>query len=119
MKNFETLCKELGERPDFQVTSTGIDGGMGVFTRGPMRRMTVIWSNSFGWEHVSVDGKKHTPDWDEMCQVKDMFFCEDECCIQYHPAKEHYVNHAPHCLHIWRPVEKHAGPLPVPPDIFV
>ena len=54
-----------------------------------------------------------------MCQVKDMFFCEDECCIQYHPAEEHYVNHAPYCLHIWRPVEKHAGPLPVPPDIFV
>lgn len=119
MKDFTTLYKELNERTDFEIMGTNLTGGMGRFIRGPKRRMTVVWSNAFGWEHVSIDGKKRMPEWDEMCELKDMFFYEDECCVQYHPAKEHYVNNTPYCLHIWRPVEKVSGALPIPPDIFV
>lgn len=39
--------------------------------------------------------------------------------IEYHPAKSEYVNNVQYCLHIWKPVEKFAGKLPIPPSLFV
>lgn len=114
MKDLTTLQKELETREDFQIKSFDFIGGIGVFIRGPKRGMTVVWSNDGGWEHVSLDGKKRTPEWDEMCEIKDMFFKPDEWCVQFHPAKDDYVNISPHCLHIWRPVEKFTGPMPLP-----
>ena len=92
---------------------------MGEFIRGSKRRMTVIWSFGGGWEHISMDGKKRMPTWEEMSELKDMFFDEDECCVQYHPPKSEYVNNIPYCLHLWKPVEKYSGTLPVPPSLFV
>ena len=64
----------------------------------------VIASDGAGWEHVSVSGRDRCPTWDEMCQVKAMFWDEDDCVIQYHPPKRDYVNIHPYCLHMWRPV---------------
>ena len=90
-----------------------------MFTKGSLKNMTVIWSYCGGWEHVSIDGKKRMPTWDEMCQLKDMFFTEDECCVQYHPQKSEYVNNIPYCLHIWKPIEQYSGALPVPPSLLV
>lgn len=119
MKDLRTLYRELEDRPDFEITRTTIDGGMGVFTKGPKKKMTVVWSHAAGWEHVSIDGKRRIPDWEEMCELKDMFFKEDECCVQYHPPKSDYVNTAPYCLHIWRPIERYAGKLPMPPKILI
>lgn len=118
MKNIQKLYKELEERTDFRTLKKGFDGGMGVFTSGTMRKMTIIWSFSGGWEHVSIDGKKRTPDWEEMCRLKDMFFEDNECCVQYHPPKIEYVNNIPYCLHIWKPIEKYSGTLPMPPSIL-
>lgn len=64
---------------------------------------TIIWGrNENGQEHVSMNGKDHTPTWDDMCTLKDLFFNDDEECFQIHPKKTEYVNLAPHCLHIWR-----------------
>lgn len=119
MKSLKKLYEELSLRDDFKVIENGFDGGMGIFTRGPLKNMTVIWSYCGGWEHVSIDGKKRTPTWEEMCQIKDLFFENDECCVQYHPAKSEYVNNVQYCLHIWKPVEKFAGKLPIPPSLFV
>lgn len=119
MKSLKQLYSELQQREDFKVLQISFDGGAGVFTSGTMRNMTVIWSYTGGWEHVSIDGKKRTPDWEEMCKLKDMFFDNDECCVQYHPPKSEYVNNAPYCLHIWKPIEKNNGKLPIPPSIFV
>jgi len=68
-----------------------------------------------GWEHLSVTGKK-IPDWDMMCKFKDMFWNEDEVCVQYHPRKEDYVNVNETTLHIWRPI---AQPLPTPPTYMI
>lgn len=79
----------------------------------------VYVSFSGGWEHVSIDGKKRLPDWNEMCELKDMFFRDDECCVEYHPPKSEYVNNAPYCLHIWKPIEQYSGKLPMPPSLFV
>lgn len=55
------------------------------------------------------------PSWDDMCQLKDMFFKENETVVQYHPAKSEYVNNMPNCLHLWRPTN---GALPTPPSIM-
>lgn len=119
MKNLNQLYEELRNRTDFDILQTGFDGGMGIFTNGNLRGMTVIWSYGGGWEHVSIDGKKRMPTWDEMCQIKDMFFDENECCVQYHPPKSEYVNNAKYCLHIWKPIEQYSGKLPVPNSLLV
>ena len=119
MKNLKQLYEELETRRDFQIIKKGFDGGMGVFTKGSLKNMTVIWSYGGGWEHVSIDGKNRTPTWDEMCSIKDMFFSDDECCVQYHPPKSEYVNNIPHCLHIWKPIEQYSSALPIPPSLFV
>lgn len=119
MKPIKQLYEELSSRNDFGILCAGFDGGMGVFTRGTQRGMTVIWSWGGGWEHVSMDGKNRMPTWEEMCQLKDMFFTEEECCVQYHPPKSEYVNNIPYCLHIWKPIEKYGVILPIPPSLFV
>jgi|HubBroStandDraft_2_1064218.scaffolds.fasta_scaffold35064_3 hypothetical protein len=77
----------------------------------------VIVSDGEGWDHVSVGvAGKHLPSWGVMCQVKDMFFEDDEVVIQYHPAKSMYVNNHPGILHLWRP---QAQQLPLPPTWMV
>lgn len=71
------------------------------------------------WEHVSVstNDERHTlPTWTEMCFVKDLFWSEDDCVVQYHPPRADYVNHHPGCLHLWRP---RSGSLPRPPSFLV
>lgn len=119
MKPIKQLYEELSGRNDFRILRTGFDGGMGKFSRGSQRGMTVMWSWGGGWEHVSMDGKNRMPTWEEMCQLKDMFFTEEECCVQYHPPKSEYINNIPYCLHIWKPIEKYSGILPIPPSLFV
>ena len=44
MKNLKQLYDELKSRKDFQIIRTGFDGGMGEFTKGSIKGMTVIWS---------------------------------------------------------------------------
>lgn len=119
MKNLKQLYEELSNRLDFIVDIKGFDGRKGHFISGSQKGMTVIWSCGGGWEHVSMDGKKRMPTWEEMCQLKDMFFEDNECCVQYHLPKSEYVNNIPYCLHIWKPIEKHSGVLPIPPSLFV
>jgi hypothetical protein len=55
-----------------------------------------------GWEHVSVSLTHRTPNWAEMCWVKSEFWNEDEQVMEFHPAKDQYVNHHANCLHLWR-----------------
>ena len=68
------------------------------------------------WEHVSVSLKHRTPNWTEMCWVKDLFWSEDELVVQFHPPRSDYVDHHPYCLHLWRPLDGH---IRTPPSIFV
>ncbi len=54
-------------------------------------------------EHASVSrvtGDK-LPTWEEMCDLKDIFWEDEEECIQIHPRKSDYVNLVGNCLHIW------------------
>lgn len=54
------------------------------------------------WQHVSVSLKKRVPTWEEMNFIKDLFWKEDDCVVQFHPPKEDYVNNCEYCLHLWR-----------------
>ena len=76
----------------------------------------VIASDALGWEHVSVSRRDRCPTWDEMCQIKALFWEESDCVIQYHPASHDYINNHPNCLHLWRPTVRE---IPVPPSIMV
>ena len=62
------------------------------------------------WEHVSVSTARRCPNWQEMCAVKNWFWKDDECVVQFH------INNHPHCLHLWRRPEH---PFVLPPSIFV
>jgi hypothetical protein len=77
---------------------------------------SVIASNELGWEHVSIAHPERCPTWAEMCAVKALFWDEEDCVIQYHPAKKDYVNLHPNCLHLWRPTEQQ---LPTPPTMLI
>ena len=97
------------------------DGMMGAFfIQGPKGTQLKIISSGpdseYKWEHVSVSCEHRTPNWDEMCFVKDLFWREDECAMQLHPPKADYVNHHPYCLHLWKPME---GDIPMPPSMLV
>lgn len=64
------------------------------------------------WEHVSVSLENRCQTWDEMAQVKNEFWHEEETVVQFHPAREQYVNVHPHCLHLWRRLDV---PTELPP----
>ena len=106
---------------DIRVLRTGIDGGCGEIklprdNKTGYTKATLVWSFGGGWEHVSVCPKNGTmPRWDDMCLIKDLFWDEEDCVIQYHPPKSEYVNNVPNCLHLWRPI---GLTIPMPPSIF-
>lgn len=110
--------EEIKHLPNLLIAQTSEDGGYGVLFRCGKRFASVIWSDGGGWEHVSICPFKrsYTPSWDDMCQLKDMFFKEDEIVVQYHPAKSEYVNNMPNCLHLWRSMN---STFPMPPSIMV
>ena len=110
--------EELKSTTNLLIRQSSVDGGCGEIWQGGRAYGSVIWSNGGGWEHVSVAPYKrsHTPTWDEMCRLKDMFFHDDEVVVQFHPAKNDYVNNVPNCLHLWRPLNE---VMPTPPSIMV
>lgn len=55
------------------------------------------------WDHVSVSLANRTPNWQEMCFVKELFWDDEDTVVQYHPPKSQYVNIHERVLHLWRP----------------
>jgi hypothetical protein len=61
-----------------------------------------------GWEHVSARVKgtneknDRCPTWEEMCWIKQLFWEDEECVIQYHPPRSEYVNNHSFVLHLWK-----------------
>jgi hypothetical protein len=102
---------------DHRLKSASSHGESGFFLFRHMGRvLRIVASHEEGWEHVSISLHSRCPTWEEMCAVKDLFWDEDDCVIQYHPPKSDYVNCHPHCLHLWRPV---GVDIPRPPKIMV
>lgn len=82
-----------------------VHGGTGEITL-PGWTGRVIWgTDEKGWEHVSVSPYDHsiTPSWDDMHEIKDMFWWPEEVAIQIHPIKSRYINVMENRLHLWRP----------------
>lgn len=105
--------------PGHPLYSNKNDGNNGVFGISHVQgNLFAIASDGEGWEHVSVtrcDPKK-IPTWKQMCFVKDLFWDDDDCVIQYHPPKKQYINNHPGCLHLWRQINIQ---FPQPPSILV
>lgn len=83
------------------------------------RTLKVIASDStdeMRWEHVSVSLTNRTPNWLEMCFIKDLFWSANEAVMQLHPPKADYINNHEYCLHLWKPTNEE---IPLPPTIAV
>ncbi len=115
--------------PDGRLMSKpGERFGLFVFTQGTSQlrcmvddgRNPYLTPEEAGWEHVSISVATHKgtrcPTWGEMCFVKDQFWDEEECVVQYHPPRADYVNYHPHTLHLFKPLKSE---LPRPPSILV
>lgn len=112
--------KNLNYLNEYRVKmKDGIDGDEfnGMFEMkikgSPVR---IVASNGLGWEHVSVSHPNRIPSWETMCEVKKMFFEDEEVVMQLHPKKSEYVNIAKTCLHLWRPL---GTEIPTPPKFMV
>ncbi len=51
-----------------------------------------------------------------MCQVKSLFWSDDDCVMQLHPPKSEWVNNHSYCLHLWRPTDT---AIQTPPSVMV
>lgn len=99
------------------------DGNNGAFVIpiNAHEALCIIASDGMEWEHVSVHvmprnkrteppfafqfiPDERTPTWMEMCQVKDLFWDDEDTVVQFHPPKSQYVNMHKHTLHLWRPM---------------
>lgn len=110
---------ELLAAPRLMIIRAGMDGGVAEAHLASSKKRQpamVIFSNGGGWDHVSVSFKHRCPTWEEMCEIKSMFFHPEEVCVQYHPSEREYVNNHPYCLHLWR--FQQPG-MPMPPAWMV
>lgn len=98
----------------FRVPAKGIRKGLLVIvSRGEMPDA----GEGMAWDHVSVSLPMRCPTWEEMEQVKRLFFLPGETAMQLHvDTGEHISNHR-FCLHIWRPTD--GREIPLPPSIMV
>jgi len=93
------MTESDGQFPnDWRFGQYVVDGSCGV-------DLIIISSMGYGWEHVSASAPNRTPNWKEMCFVKDLFWSDEETVIQYHPPKVDYINFNPRVLHLWKPAK--------------
>lgn len=94
--------------------SFGFNGAFRFNLCGENRAVCCIVSDAMGWQHVSVSFGKvpGTPSWAVMCEVKDLFWEDEEEVIQFHPKKSEYVNMHQGCLHLWRCTDGRLFPTP-------
>lgn len=114
--------KDLDELNQYRIEFYGSMGdkhnGAFEIPIGNNKIAFVIASDGMGWEHISVSIKNvdRCPKWSEMCEIKSMFFEDDEVVMQLHPKRSEYVNNHNYCLHLWKPINQE---IPTPPSILV
>ncbi len=107
------MCSDesFGNNGCFQITLSNTSWAM------------IIASDGEGWDHVSVhiynpiNRLERTPTWAEMCKIKDLFWDDEDCVIQYHPSKSEYVNNHKFTLHLWKPTN--GMQIPIPDSLMV
>lgn len=109
--------EELTSTARLVVKELQEDGGNGWLQLPSGKTGSVIWSNGGGWEHVSFAplGSK-TASWEDMCEIRKMFWGETGWVVEFHPPEDEYVNNKKNCLHLWRPIDEE---LPTPPSFMV
>ena len=115
----EKFRDKATEIAGYGKTAEGTNNGVLMFPvkSKPRSIARAIVSDGAGWEHVSISLKIGlTPTWEQMCEVKDLFWDKADCVVQYHPAESEYVNVHETCLHLWRPT---TNQLPSPPSYMV
>lgn len=114
MKDLTKLTKYRDKKDEAKYFPQGTPDNVGFFEI-PLKtghRAYVTAERTAEWEHVAVSLLRSCPSWEEMCEIKDFFWNEEETVIQFHPKKSEYVNICKTCLHLWRPVNVE---LPLPP----
>ena len=107
----------ITKQMDYYYGSTNLSGNNGAFKiRRKGQWLNIIASDGAGWEHVSVSRKDRCPTWEEMNFVKELFWSENDCVVQFHPPESEYVNQHPNCLHLWKSTEYE---FVLPPSILV
>ncbi len=120
--------------PSSEFRTTAADGLAGLFyvkAKSSGRLLRIISSGpGIGpgdWEHVSVSlvetrfapvgdvSPSAVPSWEEMCDVRRLFWRADETVVEYHPPAEVYVDLG-EVLHLWKPV---GIEIPLPPSYLV
>jgi len=51
-------------------------------------------------KHVSISHEHRYPTWDEILEIKEIFFGDTDV-MMIMPKKENYVNFHPNCFHLW------------------
>lgn len=109
--------EEIKKNPNMQVIDGDDYGFMGRYYDSISNKwLTFVFSWGGGWEHLSVSTPNKIPSWEQMCRMKELFWEDEEACVEFHPRKSEYVNNHRYCLHIWRPINEE---LPTPPEWMV
>lgn len=80
------------------------------------QQVRCIAADGLGWEHVSVSRNDRAPTFDEMEQVRQLFWGADSTVLQYHVPRGDWVSVHPFCLHLWCPT---GVEVPRPPSMMV
>lgn len=109
--------KQIKETTNLFVDKEGYDGFAGrYFDKDSNKMLQYVFSWGGGWEHLSVSLPRKCPTWEQMCKMKEIFYDDEEVCVEYHPRRSDYVNMHQYCLHIWRPIDES---IPTPPRNYV
>ena len=102
MKSIDEIRKKV------LLKYNGADGMTGYIDLKCSNRQVKFFAgrNEGGNEHVSISlhGMRKLPTWEEMCEVKDIFWGDEEEVVQIHPKKSEYVDFG-EVLHLWRPAD--------------
>lgn len=123
MRDLTTLEQYRDRRAEREHYGENGDATVGMFRLWLTRRdgnqggkLRVIATSGQGWDHVSVSHRTRCPTWEEMEEVKRMFFEDHETAMQLHVPPSDHISCHPFCLHLWRP---HDVEIPRPPSIMV
>jgi hypothetical protein len=96
--------EEIKNNKALGLTTCLINAYQGYITLASGKKGTVMAGrNEDGWEHVSIClYREKKPTWEDMCEVKDIFWDDEEQVVQIHPRKSQYVN-ITEAFHLWRP----------------
>lgn len=110
MRDLKQILKRV-KRHRHIIPDRGDDGfALQIEFHGAELRIIASWG--LDWDHVSIHIEGRCPTWAEMCFVKNIFWENSECVIQYHPPDKQYIDVHSHCLHLWRPQKTE---IPMPP----